>query len=219
MESCVSNGVTVQNKAFGVTDICFSSQTPNNFTYRIGKGGVFTLPLIHSLDDNPIPQATAMEIALQNAGFNVAFVTRSGTFPNYCFTISTIDLQFWETYTNPTLDVWELGTDWVAAFPPGSGTVETDILKTYTVIPVRQVGAENCSSNFLVKNLQPQYRPQIRMPTPPEDTDPIISRPYIYGNEFQLRVEFTGHFEMNRILLLGQRILEQYQGTDYIEVL
>jgi hypothetical protein len=57
------------------------------------------------------------------------------------------------------------------------------------------------------------------MPTPPEDSDPIISRPYYYGNDFKLRLEFTGHFELNRVLMLGQRILEQYQGTDNLEVL
>jgi hypothetical protein len=89
----------------------------------------------------------------------------------------------------------------------------------YTLVPVKSAGEEACLSNFTLKNLQPQYRPQIRMPTPSEESDPIISRPFIYGNDFQLRLEFTGHFEMNRILILGQRMLEQYQGTDNVQVL
>jgi hypothetical protein len=56
------------------------------------------------------------------------------------------------------------------------------------------------------------------MPTPPEDSDPIVGRPYYFGNDFQLRIEWTGHCRLTRILVLGQRQLEQYQGTDYVEV-
>ena len=105
---------------------------------------------------------------------------------------------------------------WDAPYSPGGpATSGLDL----TFLPVKLAGDSSCLSNFTVKNLQPQYRPQIRMPTPPEDTDPIISRPFTYGNDFQLRLEFTGHFELNRVLMLGQRILEQYQGTDTLEVL
>ena len=124
--------------------------------------------------------------ALVAGGFPVTSVTRSGTFPDYEFTIT-------ETLTG------EFGE--------------------YTLVPVKSAGEEACLSNFTLKNLQPQYRPQIRMPTPSEESDPIISRPYIYGNDFQLRLELTGHFELNRILMLGQRMLEQYQGTDNVQVL
>ena len=86
------------------------------------------------------------------------------------------------------------------------------------VIPVKDPGTLECEAQFVAKNLQPQYRPQIRMPTPPDDADPIISRPYYFGNDFQLRIEWVGHAQITRILMLGQRQLEQYQGTDYVEV-
>ena len=86
------------------------------------------------------------------------------------------------------------------------------------IIPVQDQTTLACSPAFAPKNLQPQYRPQIRMPTPPDDADPIVGRPYYFGNEFQLRIEWTGHCKLTRILVLGQRQLEQYQGTDYVEV-
>ncbi|NDI17478.1 MAG: hypothetical protein EBY83_05865 [Verrucomicrobia bacterium] len=72
---------------------------------------------------------------------------------------------------------------------------------------------------FAPKNLQPQYRPQVRMPTPPADSDPVVGRPYYFGNDFQFRIEWAGHAQLTRLLVLGQRQLEQYQGTDYVEVI
>jgi len=91
----------------------------------------------------------------------------------------------------------------------------------FTIIPVRTPsvsGIGDCEDMFAPKNLQPQYRPQIRMPTPPETADPIVGRPYYFGNDFQFRIEWTGHAQLTRFLVLGQRQLEQYQGTDYVEV-
>jgi len=87
----------------------------------------------------------------------------------------------------------------------------------FTVVPVKTPGG-SCEDMFSPKNLQPQYRPQIRLPTPPEDADPIVGRPYYFGNDFQFRIEWIGHTQMTRFLVLGQRQLEQYQGTDYVEV-
>ena len=91
----------------------------------------------------------------------------------------------------------------------------------FTIIPVRTPepnGTGNCEDMFAPKNLQPQYRPQIRMPTPPDTADPVVGRPYYFGNDFQFRIEWVGHAQLTRILVLGQRQLEQYQGTDYVEV-
>jgi len=56
------------------------------------------------------------------------------------------------------------------------------------------------------------------MPTPPEDVDPIVNKPYTYGNDFQLRIEWSGKATISRFLILCQRILEQYQGIDYVEL-
>jgi hypothetical protein len=98
----------------------------------------------------------------------------------------------------------------------------TGALGDFTIIPVKTPGPNgtaNCEDMFAPKNLQPQYRPQVRMPTPPADADPVVGRPYYFGNDFQFRIEWTGHAQLTRFLTLGQRQLEQYQGTDYVEVI
>jgi len=100
--------------------------------------------------------------------------------------------------------------------------VITGALGDFTIIPVKDqltVGTGNCQDMFAPKNLQPQYRPQVRMPTPPADSDPVVGRPYYFGNDFQFRIEWAGHAQLTRLLVLGQRQLEQYQGTDYVEVI
>lgn len=93
----------------------------------------------------------------------------------------------------------------------------TGVLGDFTIIPVKTPNG-SCEDMFAPKNLQAQYRPQIRMPTPPDDSDPIVGRPYYFGNDFQFRIEWRGHAQLTRFLVLGQRQLEQYQGTDYVEV-
>jgi len=208
-DNCIDPGVTLTEINASSFSICFSDKSPTSFYYRLGSDGVYTNLIQYIESDDAIGQASAMEVALNDAGFAVDLVTRTGTFPNYCFTIYSSASKNWESYTLNPADFWNnLQVKWdVGTFP------------IFTFVPAKAANDSSCLSNFTVKNLQPQYRPQIRMPTPPEDSDPIISRPYIYGNDFQLRLEFDGHFELNRILMLGQRILEQYQGTDSLEVL
>jgi len=104
---------------------------------------------------------------------------------------------------------------------PAIAYTVTGALSDFTIIPVKEqltIGTGNCEDMFAPKNLQPQYRPQVRMPTPPDDADPIVGRPYYFGNDFQFRIEWAGHAQLTRFLVLGQRQLEQYQGTDYVEV-
>jgi hypothetical protein len=144
--------------------------------------------------------------------------------------IFTEPLQFVES--NPVADILLMSNALTAA-----GITFTNITRTgtfpayvyvitgvgtdFTVIPVKTPGpngTSSCEDMFAPKNLQPQYRPQIRMPTPPADSDPIVGRPYYFGNDFQFRIEWTGHAQLTRFLVLGQRQLEQYQGTDYVEV-
>ena len=208
-DTCIDPGVTLTEVNSSTAKLCFSSQSPPSFYYRLGADQVFTELIQYVRSDNAAGQAAAMEAALNAAGFAIEQVVRTGTFPDYCFTISNSASKKWETYTLNPSNFWEnLGVVWnVGTFP------------TFTFVPAKTASDSSCLSNFTLKNLQPQYRPQIRMPTPPEDSDPIISRPYIYGNDFQLRLEIDGHFELNRILMFGQRILEQYQGTDSLEVL
>lgn len=217
VDNCINPGVlfTVNNNE--TSTLCFSSASPSSFFYKLGKDGVFTGPIQYGISDDPISQANEIKNALIAAGFTVNLVVRTGTFPDYCFTIATPPLSNWENYTTVPQSRWENVTVvWEAPYIP---SVPAVFGLDLTFLPVKLAGDSSCLSNFTVKNLQPQYRPQIRMPTPPEVTDPIISRPFTYGNDFQLRLEFTGHFELNRILMLGQRILEQYQGTDTLEVL
>lgn len=216
-ETCINPGVTFVVNNNGTSSLCFSSSSPSSFFYKLGKDGVFTEPVQYSYTNDPIGQAADLQNALTTAGFPVAYVARVGDFPNYCFILGNGVLPNWEAYTTVPNDQWEnMNVVWDAPYS-SSGGISTGIDLTF--LPVKLSGDASCLSNFTVKNLQPQYRPQIRMPTPPEDSDPIISRPFIFGNDFQLRLEITGSFELNRILMLGQRILEQYQGTDTLEVL
>jgi hypothetical protein len=218
VDNCINPGVTYTfSTTNGTSTLCFSSNSPTSFFYKLGKDGIFTDPIQYTYSADPAGQADDLKNALIAAGFTVGFVSRTGDFPNYCFTIGISGLINWEAYTAVPQDQWEnMAVTWDAPYSP-SGSPGSGLDLTF--LPVKLAGDSACLSNFSLKNLQPQYRPQIRMPTPPEDTDPIISRPFIFGNDFQLRLEFTGHFEMNRILMLGQRILEQYQGTDTLEVL
>ena len=215
-DNCIKSGVTVTEGPVGVSTFCFSSDSPSSFFYRVGKDKVFTELLQYSYFIDATQQATDLYNALVAAGFPVVFTARYGEFPNYCFVASTQPLVAWQAYNIPAVDLWENLGVWDAPFSPGaSPSTPLDL----TFVPSKAAGDASCLSQFTLKNLQPQYRPQIRMPTPPEDTDPIISRPYIFGNDFQLRLEITGKFELSRVLMLGQRILEQYQGTDTLEIL
>ena len=217
VDNCIIPGVTYTVNNDKTSTLCFSSDSPSSFFYKLGKDGVFTDPIQYVYSDNPLAQSDDLKNALVAAGFTVGYVSRVGDFPNYCFYISIGALLNWEAYTTVPQNQWENMTVlWDAPYSPG-GSSGSGLELTF--VPVKLAGDSSCLSNFTAKNLQPQYRPQIRMPTPPELTDPIISRPFTFGNDFQLRLEFTGHFELNRVLMLGQRILEQYQGTDTLEVL
>jgi hypothetical protein len=217
IDTCINPGVTFTVNNDGTSTLCFSSTSPASFFYKLGENGVFTDPIQYSFSNDPFAQSDELKNALIAAGFPVNYVTRVGDFPNYCFILGLGTLPNWEGYTSVPFDQWEnMNVIWDAPYSPGA---TPGLGPNLTFLPVKLAGDSSCLSNFTVKNLQPQYRPQIRMPTPPEDTDPIISRPFIFGNDFQLRLEFTGHFELNRVLMLGQRILEQYQGTDTLEVL
>ncbi|MFZ9681271.1 MAG: hypothetical protein ACO3CL_07605 [Bacteroidia bacterium] len=216
VDNCLDSGVTFTVYNNSTTWICFNEKTPVDFYFRLGRNGKFTEPVYFSPVGDGIQQGLDLKDALNAAGFGINYVTRIGTSPNFCFIIATGELPLWEEYVNVPFDYWESGQLWDVPFSPSLDSIPGP---EFTFVPVTPNPETECETNFRLKNLQPQYRPQIRMPTPPEDTDPIISRPYYYGNEFQLRLEFTGHFELNKLLMLGQRILEQYQGTDTLEIL
>lgn len=186
VDNCVETGVgTEYNAATGTVTIGFFTSTIK--WYRISASGIggsiYTVPLLF-VESNAVADALTMSNALTAAGIAFTSVTRTGTFPNYAYSITGTNGDF-------------------------------------TIIPVKTPGpngTSNCEDMFAVKNLQPQYRPQIRMPTPPDTADPIVGRPYYFGNDFQFRIEWKGHAQLTRFLALGQRQLEQYQGTDYVEV-
>lgn len=186
VENCVVTGVGTEfNLASQSVTIGFSTSTIKWYRLSVpaAGGSIFTEPL-QFVESNPVADVLLITNALTAAGINFTNVTRTGTFPNYIYTITGV------------------GTD-------------------FTVIPVKTPGPNgtaSCEDMFAPKNFQPQYRPQIRMPTPPADSDPIVGRPYYFGNDFQFRIEWVGHAQLTRFLVLGQRQLEQYQGTDYVEV-
>jgi hypothetical protein len=132
--------------------------------------------------------SSVVSSALTSAGITHTSVTRSGAFPNYVYTIN------------------------------GPVSISGTVVSILTVTPIQNPTSSQCDADFAPKNLLAQYRPQIRLPTPPEDTDPIVKKPYTYGNDFQLRFEWEGRATITRYLILVQRILEQYQGIDFVEL-
>jgi hypothetical protein len=189
VDNCVVTGVGTEfNSASGTVTIGFSTSTIKS--YRISVPAAVGSTYTEPLQLVNSDNATADCIVIANA------LTAAG------ITFSTVT----RSGTFPTM--------------PVIYTI-TGATSDFMVIPVKTVGPNgtgDCEDMFAVKNLQPQYRPQIRMPTPPADSDPVVGRPYYFGNDFQFRIEWTGHAQLTRFLVLGQRQLEQYQGTDYVEV-
>ena len=132
--------------------------------------------------------SSTISSALTAAGITYGAVSRTGTYPTYTYTIT------------------------------GPVAISGNVVASLVVVPVRSPASDQCETVFAPKNFRTQYRPQVRMPTPPEDIDPIVNKPYTFGNDFQLRIEWTGKATLSRFLILCQRILEQYQGIDYVEL-
>ena len=73
-------------------------------------------------------------------------------------------------------------------------------------------------STLLPKDLQPQFRTQIRMPSPidpPNEKacDPITKRPFRHGHEFQFRIRWQGYAKLNKFLAYVYPLVEQI-GSD-----
>jgi hypothetical protein len=67
-------------------------------------------------------------------------------------------------------------------------------------------------------DLQPQFRTQIRLPSPldPPDEkacDPITNRPFRNGHEFQFRIKWDGFVRINKFLAYAYPLIEQI-GSD-----
>jgi hypothetical protein len=67
------------------------------------------------------------------------------------------------------------------------------------------------------KNLLPQYRPQIKTFTIPDNITEITKRPMALGFEFQLRVSWAGKLRITRVLLHAINSTDQMQAdTDLL---
>lgn len=76
---------------------------------------------------------------------------------------------------------------------------------------------KNCESSpaagcLTVRNYKPQYRPRVRLPVPANDCDPILSRPYRYGSEFQLRIATSGYCRYKAVRVHARHLQETLVG-------
>jgi hypothetical protein len=182
IENCVV-GTPVVATDSGSWTLTYNSSALQRYKIVADKTATGALQFADQVDDSSV-----ISSALTAAGITHISVTRTGTFPNYVYTIN------------------------------GPVTISGTAVSILTVTPIQNPTSSQCDADFAPKNLLAQYRPQIRLPTPPEDTDPIVNKPYTYGNDFQLRFEWQGKAIITRYLILVQRILEQYQGIDFVEL-
>ena len=63
-----------------------------------------------------------------------------------------------------------------------------------------------------VPNSLPQFRPQIRLATPPDTVDPSTNRLFRMGYEFQLRIEWIGIASLDKVLLHADDVIEPING-------
>lgn len=182
MGNCIVGTPVVATDA-GSWTLTYNSSALQRYKIVADKVATSALQFADQANDSSVVSS-----ALTSAGITHTSVTRSGTFPNYVYTIN------------------------------GPVTISGTTVSSLTVTPIQNPTTSQCDADFAPKNLLAQYRPQIRLPTPPEDTDPIVNKPYTYGNDFQLRFEWEGKATISRYLVLVQRILEQYQGIDFVEL-
>jgi hypothetical protein len=58
----------------------------------------------------------------------------------------------------------------------------------------------------------PQFRPQIRLTTPPDTVDPSTNRLFRMGYEFQLRIEWVGCASLDKVLIHADDVVEPING-------
>jgi hypothetical protein len=56
------------------------------------------------------------------------------------------------------------------------------------------------------------YAPQVRFPTPPRTANLATDVPAYLGHDFTLRVNWTGHAHLGRLMLHGQKVVEAVNG-------
>jgi len=81
-----------------------------------------------------------------------------------------------------------------------------------------QTFERNFVTQFLTQNDDPLpnyergYAPQVRFPTPPRTANLATDVPAYLGHDFTLRVEWTGHARLGRLMLHGQKVVEAVNG-------
>lgn len=58
----------------------------------------------------------------------------------------------------------------------------------------------------------PQFRPQVRLTTPPDTIDPSTNRLFRMGYEFQLRIEWVGCASIDKVLIHTDDVVEPING-------
>lgn len=126
--------------------------------------------------------------------------------------------SFGNEWTAKELNSGELWTDqlsgpvlFTAYWRPDQLETDCDLWRTwhtwYVIVP-----HENCVVNDglckTVTTHQEQYRPRKMLPWPDESDDANIDRPYRIANEFQVRLEWTGHARIKRMLLKAYEVQE-----------
>jgi hypothetical protein len=64
-----------------------------------------------------------------------------------------------------------------------------------------------------IPNLKPQFAPQIRLMNPREQADPLTSRMFSHGYDFQGRIVWTGNATLQKMFLHCQTLVEQVGGN------
>lgn len=114
----------------------------------------------------------------------------------------------WDRKELTTGDLWYddlVGTvDFTVQFRPDQYPVPID-WHTWSVDSKNTSCLTACSTPA---SLQPQYRPRMRLPLPPDSCDAHVNSAFRYGFEFSCRIAWTGHGRLKRLRLVTHEVQE-----------
>lgn len=104
-----------------------------------------------------------------------------------------------------------------AEFRPDQYETECDTWRSWhswsVIAPYQDCVVNDGTCQPVVTNTE-QYRPRKKLGQPTDETDSVVGRPYRVGNEFQVRLTWTGHARIKRLLLKSYE--EQETTTETI---
>jgi hypothetical protein len=106
------------------------------------------------------------------------------------------------------------GTEWSPYVYNVYTKQEYPKLSIYPVNDKKGYEGSAVNANLLPVDVQPQFRTQVRLPTPvdPPDEkacDPVTKRPFRNGHEFQFRLKWDGYVKINKFLAYCYPLIEQ----------